>query len=88
VVGRASGHDSGLDLAEDETASVGGDDVQLAVTRAEVGVDDLEAACLQVRPSEPLAGRSQRAPRVGSPWVGSRHAGDATDGRVTRVRPM
>jgi hypothetical protein len=75
--------DPGLHLAEDEAAGVRGDEVQLAVAGAEVGVEDGQAARLQVGPRESLAGGSE-----GSSRVRSGHDGDATEGRATRVRPV
>ena len=50
-------HDPRLDLAEDEAARVGRDDVELPVPGAEVGVEDLQPARLQVSAREALAGR-------------------------------
>jgi hypothetical protein len=76
----AARRDARLDLAENEAAGVGRDDVQLAMPGAEVGIQHGQAARLEVGPGKALAGGSQCAARVGSG-----HAVDATDGRATRV---
>src|SRR4051794_11385673 len=48
--------------AEDERALVGGDDVELAVTRAVVAVDDSVSAALEVLCRDPLAEAAAVAP--------------------------
>ena len=62
----AARRDARLDLAEDEAAGVGRDDVQFAVPGAEVSVQHREAARLEMGPGEALAGGSECAARVGS----------------------
>src|SRR4051812_10890256 len=56
--------DPGLHLAEDQAAGVRGDDVQLPVAGAEVGVEDRPATRLEMSTGKPLAGCSEGAPRV------------------------
>ena len=82
-VSLAARRDARLDLAEDEAARVGRNDVQLAMPGAEVGVQHRQAARLEVDSGEALAGGSECAARVGSG-----HGADATERRATRVRPL
>lgn len=58
--------DARLDLAEDQKAIVGRDEIELAVSGAEVPVDDLEPARLEMDSREPLALRTKSLSRVAS----------------------
>ena len=82
--------DAGLDLAEDEAALVGGDDVELAVAGAEVGVEHGQPTRFQMTAREALAGSTKGAAGVWTSHAAKlrrseRHVCDVCDNGATRI---
>jgi hypothetical protein len=74
---RRPGKHPRLDLAEDEVATIGHHQVELAVARAEVRVEQREAARLQVSPRQLLALGAKLAAGIGFGHCRRRYAGPA-----------